>query len=193
MGQDEERIDAFASLYEETYTRVRAVAPETQVTVTFQYEDLQSILPTEDRHFADWPLIERFEANMDVAAISTYPSFAFARAADIPENYYSQLLGFTDKPIVIAEMGFSSALSPPDDNGNEEEQAAFVERVLADAEDLEMPFVIWFAGWDPAYAEGTAFSMFRHIGLLHTDGAEKPSWEEWRSAVQRPLEPESVP
>jgi hypothetical protein len=58
---------------------------------------------------------------------------------------------------------------------------------------MQMPFIIWFAGWDPAYAEGTAYSVFRHIGLLHTDGAEKPSWAEWRSAAQRPLESDSGP
>lgn len=191
LGQDEERITAFESLYAETYARVKAVASATQVTVTFQYEDLQSILPTEDRHFADWPLIERFEPNMDVAAISTYPGFAFERAADIPENYYSQLLGFTEKPIVIAEMGFASAPSPPASNGTEEEQAAFVKRALAEAEELRMPFVIWFAAWDPAYAEGTAFNVFRHIGLLRSDGAQKPSWAEWHSAALRPVQTES--
>jgi hypothetical protein len=180
-------FESFVTLYEEAYDRVKAASPETQVTVTFQFEDLQSILPTEDRHFPDWPLLDLFADRMDVAAISTYPSFAFAVAGQIPVNYYSQLRGFTDKPIVIAEMGFSSAPGEQGVNsGSETEQAGFLERALREAEQLNMPFVIWFAGWDPQYAEGTPFAAFRHIGLLRPDGTEKPAWPIWREAANRP-------
>ena len=190
--KNQSAFDAFVSLYEETYDRVKASAPATQVTVTFQYEDLQSILPTEDRHFPDWPLIDRFAGRMDVMAISTYPSFAFSRAADIPDNYYSQLRGFTDKPIVIAEMGFASADSGQGvNNGSEPEQQAFVTRILEEAASLNTPAVIWFAGWDPSYAEGTSFAVFRHIGLITSEGAEKPAWSTWRTAALRPYQPPS--
>jgi len=184
-------FEDFVTLYNETYDRVKAASPQTQVAVTFQFEDLQSLLPTEDRHFPDWPLIARFEDRMDVMAISTYPSFAYSRAADIPDNYYSQLRGFTDKPIVIAEMGFASEAGEAVNNGSEAEQSAFVARILREAETLAMPAIIWFAAWDPAYAEGTAFSAFQHIGLLHTDGAEKPAWSTWRTAALRPHQPPS--
>ena len=188
--KNDRNLDDFVSLYEETYDRVKAIAPETQVTVTFQYEDMQSLLPTEDRHFPDWPLIARFEDKMDVMAISTHPSFAYSRAADIPPRYYSQLRGFTDKPIVFAEIGFASEAGEQGvNNGSEAEQAAFASRALEEAEKLEMPFAIWFAGWDPAYAAGTAFSAFEHIGLLRADGSEKPAWAVWRTAAQRPYAP----
>ena len=49
-----------------------------------------------------------------------------------------------------------------------------------------MPFVVWFAGWDPSYAKDTAFSVFQHIGLLREDGSEKPAWAPWASAALRP-------
>ncbi|MBI5287778.1 MAG: hypothetical protein HY873_02270 [Chloroflexi bacterium] len=189
--ENQEAFEDFISLYEETYDRVKSTSPQTQVTVTFQFEDLQSLLPTEDRHFPDWPLIARFEDRMDVMAISTYPSFAYARATDIPDNYYSQLRGFTDKPIVIAEMGFASEPGETMNSGSETEQSAFVARILREAASLSMPAIIWFAAWDPAYAEGTAFSAFQHIGLLHTDGAEKPAWSTWRTAALRPHHPPS--
>ena len=71
-------------------------------------------------------------------------------------------------------------------NGTEPEQAAFVKRALADAEELRMPLVIWFAGWDPAYAKDTPFGVFQHIGLLHEDGTEKPAWALWAAAADRP-------
>lgn len=188
LQRNEDDLDNFESLYKETYDRVKAVRPETQVTLTFQYEDMQSLLPTEDRHFPDWSLIERFEPMMDVMAISTYPSFAFSRVADMPKNYYSQLRGFTDRPIVIAEMGFSSAAAADGaNNGSEPEQKAFVERIIDEAATLKMPLVVWFAAWDPAYAEGSTFSAFAHVGLLRTDGSEKPAWDAWQTTALRPF------
>lgn len=180
-------FENFKSLYFEAYDRVKAASPETQVTVTWQYEDLQGKLPTGDKHFPAWQLIKAFESKMDVASISTYPSFAYARVSDMPSNYYSQLRGFTDKPIVIAEMGYSSAAGERGiNNGSEVEQSAFVARALTEAQDLKMPFIIWFAGWDPAYAKDTAFGVFQHIGLLRTDGSEKPAWALWATAARRP-------
>ena len=180
-------FDNFKSLYFEAYDRVKEASPDTQVTVTFQYEDLQGKLPTEDKHFPAWQLVKAFDAKMDVAAISTYPSFVYARASDIPANYYRQLRGFTEKPIVIADMGYASAAGVQGINsGTEQEQAAFVTRALMEAQELKMPFVIWFAGWDPAYAKDTPFGVFQHIGLLREDGSEKPAWGPWADAARRP-------
>jgi hypothetical protein len=180
----------FKTLYDEAYDRVKQASPDTKVTVTFQYEDLQGILPREDRHFPDWQLIRAFDEKSDVTAISTYPSFAFSRAADIPDNYYAQLQGFTDKPIVIAEMGYASAATSQGINsGTEPDQAAFVRRAIDEAGAMKMPFVIWFAGWDPAYAEDTAFGVFRHIGLLRDDSSQKPAWAAWAEAARRPYKP----
>jgi hypothetical protein len=180
----------FVSLYGEAYDRVKEISPDTQVTVTFQYEDLQGILPTEDKHFADWQLLKSFEPKLDVMAISTYPSFAFSAASAIPDNYYSQLRAFTDRPIVIAEMGYSSAAGAQGmNNGTEQEQAAFVKRALQEAQTMRMPFVIWFAGWDPAYARDTPFGVFQHIGLRREDDSEKPAWQTWADAARRPYRP----
>ena len=183
-------FENFKSLYFEAYDQVKEASPETQVTVTWQYEDLQGRLPTEDPHFPSWQLVKAFDAKTDVAAISTYPSFSFARTSDIPPSYYSQLRGFTDKPIVIAEMGYASAPGVQGINdGTEAEQAAFVTRALTEAQDLQMPLVIWFAAWDPAYAQDTAFGVFQHIGLLQQDGTEKPAWALWAAAAKRPYAP----
>jgi hypothetical protein len=143
FGQADANLDAYIGLYEEAYHGVKAIAPDTSVTLTFQYEDLQGLLPTEDRHFPDWPLLDRFAPFMDVVAISTYPGFVYSRTSDIPQNYYSQLRAFTDKPIVIAETGFSSEPEGTEMAGSEEEQSAFVERILQEAEDLRMPAIIW--------------------------------------------------
>lgn len=186
LDDDQDELAAFRDVYSAAYRRVKDASPDTKVTVTFQYEDMQALLPTERAHFPSWQLLAFFEDEMDVAAISTYPSLVYAAASEIPGNYYSQLRAFTDKPIVIAEAGFASEDSSTGGHpGDESEQAAFVERLLGEAEDLEMPFVVWFAGWDPTYAEGTAFDLFRHIGLLTSDGSEKLAWPVWYEAASR--------
>lgn len=183
-------FENFKTLYSAAYDVVKAASPQTQVTVTLQYEDLQALLPREDTHFADWQLVRAFEPKMDVTAISTYPSFAFADPASIPANYYSQLRAFTDHPIVIAEMGFSSAPGQQGLNsGSEPAQAAFVERVLDDAEALPIEAVVWFAIWDPTYARDTAFSAFQSIGLRRADDTGKPAWNAWAAAARRPYQP----
>jgi hypothetical protein len=180
----------FESLYAEAYDRVKEISPDTQITVTFQYEDLQGILPTEDKHFADWQLLKAFEPKLDVTAISTYPSFSFANAAAIPQNYYSQLSAFTSHPIVIAEMGYASAAGPQGLNsGTERDQDAYLKRALVDAQSLDMPFVVWFAGWDPSYAKDTPLGVFQHIGLRNGDNSVKLAWQTWSEAARRPYTP----
>jgi len=178
--RNEGDFEEYKSLYNAVYARVKEISPETQVTVTFQYEDLQGILPREDAHFASWHLLRAFEPNIDFIGLSTYPSLVFAHPAQIPEEYYTQVTAFTRKPVAFTEMGYATA----QDGGNEE-QAAFVERALRDAEDLEMPFAIWFAIWDPAYARDTPYAAFQSIGLRRADDAEKPGWQVWERARAR--------
>jgi hypothetical protein len=179
----------FRTLFQQAYRAVKAKSPSTQVTVTFQYEDLQGLMPRDDPHFASWQLVNEFVPLVDVFAIATYPSFYYRSADDIMPTYYSQLRAFTqDKPIVIAEMGYASAAGAQGLNsGTQEDQVKFLRKVLLDAEALNMPVVIWFAIWDPAYAGGTAFAPFQSIGLITDGGDEKPAWDLWQSALRRPV------
>ncbi|HZP58352.1 MAG TPA: hypothetical protein VFC53_12490 [Dehalococcoidia bacterium] len=185
---DHEDFENFRTLYGEAYDAVKAIAPDTQVTVTYQYEDLQGLLPTQDKHFADWQLVKAFDPKLDLMAISTYPSFAFPAASAIPDNYYTQLQAFTDRPIAIAEMGYASDAGPQGVNsGTETDQAAYLRRALGDAERMHMPFVIWFACWDPTFARASgAYGVYQHIGLLRDDNSEKPAWSVWADAARRP-------
>ncbi|HXK32809.1 MAG TPA: hypothetical protein VNM91_02210 [Dehalococcoidia bacterium] len=193
FNKNENDVENFRALYLAAYDRVKAASPSTQVTVTFQYEDLQALLPTEEKHFPAWSSLQSFEDAVDIVAISTYPSFAFTSAAAIPENYYSQLTAYTDKPIVIAEMGYASAPGVQGLNsGTEDDQASFVRRVLREADEMEMPFVIWFAAWDPTYAKDSPYVAFQHIGLRRGDDTEKPAWSAWAEAARRPYEPRAV-
>jgi len=187
-----EDFDSFVSLYFEAYDAVKEVSQDTLVFSTFQMEELQSLLPTGEIHPPQWHLFRRFEPKLDLLAISTYPSFAFETPEDIPADYYEQLRRYTDRPIVIAEMGYSSGPCRQGINdGTEREQKNFLRNILLRAEAMEMPFLVWFAGWDPAFATDPPLDLFQHIGLIRPDGSKKPSWFLWAQAARRPLaEPE---
>ena len=102
----------FVSLYREIYAAVKAESPDTQVFVTFQWDDLNNAIPFDstggEPYQTKWEQIEIFEPYLDVWAITSYPFVAFGSAADIPPAYYTPLLSRTDKPLAVAEGGVNS-------------------------------------------------------------------------------------
>jgi hypothetical protein len=102
---------AYMSLYETVYDLVKAEAPETQIFVTFQWEELNNLMPSVahgNPYEANWDQVESFEPKLDLWVISSYPFVIFQSGADIPADYYSPLLSRTLKPLAVAEGGFSS-------------------------------------------------------------------------------------
>lgn len=190
-----EDFDAFVQLYGVVYDAVKAMAPEVTVFVTFQYEDLNGVLPTVEEHTPDWDMVARFGDRLDLFAISTYPSLAYQRVKAIPADYYRRAQRRTGLPLAIAEMGYSSGPGRRGLNlGTEPLQEEFLRRILLEAEALEMRFVIWLAAWDLPYAADPPLDVFRYVGLRREDGSPKPAWEVWMEAVRRPLErPASEP
>jgi hypothetical protein len=100
----------YLSLYQETYAAIKAEAPDTQVFVSFQWEDLNNLGAFSDGSgaYIKWEQIEAFEPELDVWVISTYPFVGFTSAADIPADYYTPLITRTSKPLAVAEGGFNS-------------------------------------------------------------------------------------
>ncbi len=102
-------VEPFLSLYRETYQAIKAEAPQTQVFVTFQWEQLNNLTGEggEPRQ-VKWEQVEQFEPYLDLWAISSYPFIAYRTAAEIPADYYTPLLTHTIKPLAVAEGGFPS-------------------------------------------------------------------------------------
>jgi hypothetical protein len=185
-------FDNFVSLYFEAYDAVKDVSPETLVFPTFQMEAIQNLFsqsglappgpPTR------WHLLLRFEPKVDILAVTTYPSFAFATPGDIPPDYYDQLREFSDVPIAFAAVGYSSGQGRDGVNeGTEEEQKAFLRRLLEDAQRLNAAFVVWFASADPSIMQEPPLDLLQNIGLHRADGSAKPAWELWAQEAGRPL------
>jgi hypothetical protein len=177
-------FDNLVSLYSEAYDAVKDISPATLVFPTFQMEAIQNLLSpggtAQPETIARWHLVLRFEPKVDILAVTTYPSFAYATPNDIPAEYYDQLRRYSDAPIAIAAAGYSSGPGRDGINeGTEEDQKTFVGRLLQDAQRLQMTFVVWFASTDPAAVQEPPLDLLQYIGLRRADGSAKPAWQAW--------------
>lgn len=181
------QFEAFVSLYNEAYAVAKGANPRTKVFPTFQLEDLEGTFGT--IHPPHWEVLDAFRGHMDAFGISTYPFLAQIRGAtDLREGYYSQLKSHWDGEIFIAEAGYASA--PVDGHvnvGTEEDQQAYLSRLLTDAEANGFSMVVWFAALDPSFATSGASNVFKDIGLRHSDGGNKLAWGTWEEWARRPL------
>jgi hypothetical protein len=150
---------------------------------------MQNLLSPDSESVPEWSLLQRFEPKLDLVAVSTYPSFVFDSPDGIPSDYFSQITAYSSKPIAIASAGYSS--SPGRDGlneGTETNQAAFVSRLLLEADGLDMPFVVWLTGCDPTVPADPPFDLYAQMGLCRSDGSPKPAWQIWAQQAARPLE-----
>jgi len=186
----------YISLYHSVYTLVKAEASETQVFVTFQWEDLINlwVVAAEGRtdYETNWDQVEAFEPNLDVWAISTYPFAAFSSGADIPPDYYTLLLSRTSKPLAVAEGGFTSRANPPFP-GDEGSQVDYLTAIHEQLGGVRLKFWVYLLLNDfnmDSYAEMmrqqglsedniTSLGMFASVGLREFDGSPKPAMGVW--------------
>ena len=188
MDAHPEDAPNFVSLYNEIYALVKAESPATQLFVSFQWDDLNNVFPQpeegERQPFApNWEQVEAFEPNLDLWVISTYPYLVFDNGNEIPADYYTPLLSRTDKPLAIAEGGFSSQ---PVGSGHSTEagQVAYFEAVH---EQVGSRLAFWvntlLNDFTIAGADGD-LAVFAHTGLRAADRTPKPAlaiWDEFRA------------
>ncbi|MEJ2012171.1 MAG: hypothetical protein P8X64_08105 [Anaerolineales bacterium] len=185
----------YLSLYRDVYDRVKAEAPDTQIFVTFQWDDLNNMFEpaSEGRpaYQTNWDQVEAFEPRLDLWVISSYPFFIYPGDAGILDGYYTPLLGRTEKPLAVAEGGWSTEPVGPlavDEAG----QVAYLQALH---EQLGERLVFWTylllddlnMDWiGPNALEGgmsesdlETLNHFAHIGLRHADGEPKPALALW--------------
>lgn len=187
-----EEVVHYLTLYNEVYNLVKTEAPETQIFVTFQWENLNNLgIFEREGHRAyetKWEQIEMFEPNLDVWAISTYPFVVLSSGADIPNDYYTPLLARTSKPLAIAEGGFPSLASGVF-QGSEQSQVDFLNAANDQIGD-HLIFWVYLLLNDlnlDSYAKEIGqnhpdletLSFFATIGLREVDGTSKPALDVW--------------
>jgi hypothetical protein len=187
----------FISLYNEIYALVKAEAPQTQVFVTFQWDDLNNMFPQPEEgnrqpFDTNWEQIEAFEPNLDLWVISTYPYFVFNKD-DIPADYYTPLLTRTDKRLAVAEGGFTSQ-AVGGVNGSPEGQVAYL-NAIHDQLGPRLSFWVNTLLTDlniDSYAQqmkkdgrnpqdALTLGAFAFIGFQNSDGSPKPALDVWDS------------
>ena len=190
-----EDLPNFLSLYREVYAAVKQASPETRVFVTFQWEDLNNLFPGDNEgrtaYEINWDEVEAFGPELDVWAISSYPFVYFERGADIPPDYYTPLLGRTDKPLAVAEGGFSS-LPVASFSGSSQDQVDYLNTLHAQI-GSRLDFWIYLLLTDfntESYADAmrksgvgspdvTTLGYFAFVGLQAGDGSAKPALGVW--------------
>lgn len=184
----------YRSLYHEVYQLVKAEAPDTQIFVTFQWEELNNLIPSlaQGRPYQpNWSQMEDFEPELDLWVISSYPFVAFGSGADIPADYYSPLLAQTSKPLAVAEGGFSSRPAGPAP-GTPQDQVDTITAIHEQIGGDRLAFWIYliltdldldsYAGFMKKQGQGGdvgTLGMFTSVGLREFDGTPKPALEVW--------------
>ncbi|NPA92433.1 MAG: hypothetical protein GXO56_01970 [Chloroflexi bacterium] len=183
--------DNFLSLYRETYAAIKAESPDTQVFVTFQWDQLRFPLPSTDAaktpsKAIHWEFIEAFEPELDLWVISSYPCFYFKTGDAIPPDYYTPLLTKTTKPLAIGEGGCPSTAP-----GSPASQSAYLETIHTQLgerlafwiyllyNDLDMDAYRKILHTQNRGDDVDTLSWFVHMGLADVHGNPKPSLATW--------------
>jgi hypothetical protein len=175
-----EEYHRFAALYKEAYRAAKKVAPETKVFVSFQYEFVRIVDNKEPGKVQEHAkVIDIFRPELDVVAITSYPSEFYETPADLPANYYSYFRNYLQPgdAVLVMEIGWPSAGS-----GSEAEQQQFVRRLPELLAELAPKVTAWTLLHDvkhPAFGPSLATG-----GLLTAAGKPKPALEAWKSLAR---------
>jgi hypothetical protein len=195
----------FLSLYASVYDLVKAEAPDTQIFVTFQWEELNNLIPQVAEGRAprqiNWDQVEVFEPKLDVWAISSYPFVVYRSGAQIPADYYSPLLARTDKPLAVAEGGYTSAPVGAA-AGTPQDQVDYITAIHSQIGGSRLVFWIYLLINDfdlASYAkvmrqtgqggDVNTLGMFASVGLTSPDRTPKPAlqvWDQFRQSDRNP-------
>ncbi len=186
----------YLTLYNAVYDAVKSEAPEIQIFVTFQWEELNNLIPSVaqgKQYDVNWDQIEQFEPKLDLWVISSYPFVIFRSGSDIPVDYYTPLLARTSKPLAVAEGGYTS--EPVGSfSGAPQDQVDYLNALHSQIGGERLAFWIYLLLTDfnlESYAkilnqqghggDVATLGMFASVGLRKSDGTPKPALEVWDS------------
>jgi len=139
-----------------------------------------------ERDLADFPFIQ-------LLGLSSYPYFAFAQPEDIPDDYFSRLLGGRPLPVMVVEGGWTSASVGPV-HSSPQLQARYFARLarLADGIHARAVIQLLFADLDLASfpkPQPDVLPPFTRIGVVDDRFRAKPALRAWDELYRRPLRP----
>ena len=190
----------FIDLARQVYTTLKAEFPAVKLFPTYVLGNAAALNAP---HRA---LVRDLLPFTDVLAVSTYPYVwdgVGGSAARIPADWFTKFAALApSKPFAVAETGFLAgnfiyALRGVAILAGPADQAAYVRRLLADAQALRAEFVIWYVPvdydrlWALMQAQGTTewFRQWMRTGLWTAALEPRPSlaiWDAWRRLPYQP-------
>ena len=166
-------FEQFVPFYNELYTRIKEISPETKVFTVFQLEKMKGLTMWEiEASEPHWALIDRFRSNL--VAFTTDTGLFYRDVSDIPTDHYTEILDHTTKPVAFTEIGWHSAASPDGWESSQAEQAEFINRFFELTQNINIEAAIWSFLYDP-----DTFEPFNSMGLISAQGEERTAWEVW--------------
>jgi hypothetical protein len=166
-----EGLDSYLSLYDEAYSEIKKVSPNTKVFVVFSYDHM-----IENNQY---DMITMFNSRSDLIGLTTYPWNNFNSPEQIPDDYYSRLNKYTDKPIAFTEIGW---ISSPEKGSSEKEQADFLVKFLGLTKSNKPEMVNWlFLHETTLSGESAAICApgYGTISLKYANGSKKEIYDVW--------------
>jgi hypothetical protein len=169
-------VEPYLTLYDEAYSAIKEASPSSKVFVVFSYTHLIDN--------GQWDLIKKFNNRVDLIGLTTYPWKHFKKPEHIPDDYYSRILSYTNKPIAFTEIGWPSA-----GGGSEDEQATFLKIFLDRIKGMNIETVNWLFLHEQNI-NGILATMTKPelgtVALKRADGTRKKIYDEWLSLKQIP-------
>jgi hypothetical protein len=166
-----EDLDAYISLYDEAYSEIKKVSPNTKVFAVFSYDHMIDN--------AQYDMITRFDPRSNLIGLTTYPWAQFDAPGDIPADYYSRLNRYTNKPIAFTEIGWISSAGK---GSSEKEQADFLVRFLELTKSNNVEMVNWLFLHETTFSGELASAVKPETGtisLKNADGSKKEIYDMW--------------
>jgi len=165
----------FAQTYNWMYRDIKRAAPNTKIFVSFQWDIYRILDQAEPARVAEHTqLIDMFRPALDVVAFTSYPSSHYAKAADMPSSYYSDLKHHTQTTDEVMFMEIGWQTTQP---GDETRQADFVNALPALMADVRPSILVWSLLHD---VTNVLDSSLATTGLITGDGREKPAFQAFK-------------
>lgn len=182
--------DGIVRMTTDAVADLRARGVTTPVFVSVQVETAWGRLATADGSFVgidqdlhDFPFI-------GALGLSSYPYLGgFQNPEDIPDDYYSRVVGADTRPVMVVEGGWTSA-SVPGLESSPEEQARYLRRqdALLESVNAAAVFQLTFTDLDVAaipQPPGSILPLFAALGMVDTELRSKPALAVWDSLYAR--------
>ncbi|CAN5357606.1 hypothetical protein BH11PSE9_BH11PSE9_32750 [soil metagenome] len=199
------RISAPAALYNavrqsanNTATALRAagLAHPPKLMSSVQVETAWGLMPGQNGQFQGIATDRSDFAFTECLGLSSYPYLVKARPQDIPDDWYSRVVGGSSIPTMVSEGGWNSAtVSTPDSAtlaSSPELQREYIDRQaqLLDSISAVGWVQLYFADLDlSALQPSTRDSLkpFAYLGLTDSDFKPKSALSAWDALHARPL------